>query len=117
METQAAEHRAGQPVAPRPIAGKFAEHDEQRQAPDCGGVIRQVERERCHRNRDVDRNKDRDREQKADQKLSGEPVIFERLAGDLGIGPKKTTHVGHQPEPVDAERDQSKAAPLIRSCQ
>jgi hypothetical protein len=54
----------------------------------------------------------RDREQKADQKLGGEPVVFERLAGDLGIGPEKAAHVGHQPEPVDAERDQEQRRAL-----
>ena len=112
METQAAEHRARQPIAPRPIAGEFAEHDEQRQAAERGGVIRQIELKRCQGNGDVDRNKDRYREQKSEQKLGREPVIFERLAGDLGIGPEKAANVGHQPEPIDAERDEQQSRPF-----
>ena len=112
MEAQAAEHRARQPIAPRPVAGKFAEHDEQRQAAERGGVIRQIELKRCQGDGDIDRNKDRDREQKAEQKLGREPVIFERLAGDLGIGPEKAANVGHQPEPIDAERDEQQSRPF-----
>jgi hypothetical protein len=112
METQAAEHRPRQPVAPRPVAGKFAEHDKQRQATERRGVVRQIKRERCQGDGDINRNKNRDREQKADQKLGGEPVIFERLAGDLRIGPEKAAHIGHQPEPIDAERGEQQSRPL-----
>ena len=106
METQAAEDRARQPIAPRPVAGKLAEDDEQCETAECGSVVRKVKRQRHRGNRDVDWNKNRDGEQKADQKLGGESIIFERIAGDLGIGPEKAAHVGHQPEAIDAGRDQ-----------
>ena len=61
---------------------------------------------------EIDRHQDRDCDQKTDQQFGGGAVVFEGLAGDLGVRPQETPHVGREPEPVDAERhrEQQRAA-------
>ena len=55
--------------------------------------------------RHVDRHQDGDRDQESDQQLRRRAVVFEVVAGDLGVRPQEAAHVGREPEPVDAERD------------
>ena len=67
VEAQAAEHRARQPIAPRPIERIFAEQRQQRKADQRRLERHHVQFQRHERKNHVERDQDGDGEQKADQ--------------------------------------------------
>ena len=105
MKAQAAVDRARQPVAPRAVDRVLAEDCERRKAGHARQFADRAEVESGQENSGIDRNQDRNRDEEAEQELERRAGIFERLAGNLGVRPEETSHIGGQPETVDTERE------------
>lgn len=112
LETHAAEHRARQPVAARPVQRELAEQHQQQQRDGGDRERGGIERQRRKSDRAIERTDDGDGDQETVQQLGGKPGIFQRLAADLGIGPQITAHVGGEPEAIDAEREHEECRAL-----
>ena len=112
IEPHPAEHRAGQPVAARPIQRELAEQHQQQKADRRNRGCRGLKRQRRGGDRAVERTDDGDGDQKTAEELGGKPGIFQRLAADLGIAPQITPHVGREPEAINAEREREQRGAL-----